>query len=231
MTRPRFVVEVAGPAGSGKSTVSRCLTERSQVIPASIWGLPRPLYAASAVRVLPDIGALVGAARWLPWEETEQLIRLDALGVFLNRLDPPPEGARDRSVVVLDEGPVFAFAWFRVLGHPCFRDSRRDAWWRRVLTHWAARLDAIVLLDGADRLLVERLRSRAKEHPLKQSSDQELYEFAAAYRRAFEWVIAGMTAGGGARQPKVIALESNGTPPEELAEQVLAACREPVHAD
>ena len=165
MARPRFVVEVAGPAGSGKSTVSRWLTQRSQVVAASIWGLPRPLYAASAVRVLPAIGALVGAARWLPWEETEQLIRLDA----------------------------------------------------------------IVLLDGADPLLVERLRSRAKAHPLKQSSDEELYEFAAAYRRAFEWVIAGMTAGG--RAPKVVALESNGAPPEELAEQVLAACQETVHAD
>ena len=231
MARPRFVVEVAGPAGSGKSTVSRWLTQRSQVVAASIWGLPRPLYAASAVRVLPAIGALVGAARWLPWEETEQLIRLDALDVFLSRLDYLPEPARSRSVVVLDEGPVFAFAWFRVLGHPCFRDGRRDAWWRRVLTHWAQRLDAIVLLDGADPLLVERLRSREKAHPFKQSSDQELYEFAAAYRRAFEWVIAGMTAGGGRRLPKVIALESNGAPPEELAERVLAACEETVHAD
>jgi len=149
--------------------------------------------------------------------------------VFLSRLDYLPEPARSRSVVVLDEGPVFAFAWFRVLGHPCFRDGRRDAWWRRVLTHWAQRLDAIVLLDGADPLLVERLRSRAKAHPLKQSSDEELYEFAAAYRRAFEWVIAGMTAGG--RAPKVVALESNGAPPEELAERVLAACEETVHAD
>jgi hypothetical protein len=231
VARPRFVVEVAGPAGAGKSTVSRLLTERSQAVAASIWGLPRPLYAASAVRMLPAIGALVGAARWLPWEETEQLIRLDALDVFLDRFDHLREPARSRSVVVLDEGPVFAFAWFRVLGHPCFRDGRRDAWWRRTLTHWAARLDAIVVLDGADPLLVERLRSRAKPHPLKQSSDQELYEFAAAYRGAFDWVIAGMTAGGGSRLPKVIALESNGAPPAELAERVLAACQETVHAE
>lgn len=223
MARPRFVLEVAGPAGAGKSTVSRLLTERSQVVATSIWGLPRRLYAASAVRVLPAIGALVGAARGLPWDEAEQFIRLDALDLFLRRLP-----ARDRSVVVLDEGPVFAFAWFRVLGHPCFRDGRRDAWWRRTLTHWAERLDAIVVLDGADPLLVERLRSRAKAHPLKQSSDQELYAFAAAYRRAFDWVIAGLTAGGG---PKVISLESNGAPPKELAERVLAACRDTVHAE
>ncbi len=220
----RFVVEVAGPAGVGKSTVSRLLKERAQVVTTSIWGLPRPLYAASAVRVLPAIGALVGAARWLPWEETEQLIRLDALDQFLRRV---PEG--DRSVVVLDEGPVFAFAWFRVLGHPCFRDGRRDAWWRGVLAHWAARLDVIVLLDGADPLLVDRLRSRHKDHPLKESSDQELHEFAAAYRCAYAWVIAGLTAGE--RAPKVISLESNGASPEELADRVLAACEETIHAD
>ncbi len=166
----RFVVEVAGPAGAGKTTVAQHLTARPQFVGASVWNLPRPLYAASAVRTTPAIAALIGATRWLPWEETEQLIRLDALDHFLRRL---PEG--DRSVVVLDEGPVFAFAWFRVLGHPCFRDGRRDAWWRAALAHWAARLDVIVLLDGADPLLVDRLRSRTKDHPLKSSSDQELY--------------------------------------------------------
>jgi len=220
----RFVVEVAGPAGAGKTTVAQHLTARPRFVPASVWNLPLPLYAASAVRTTPAIAALIGATRWLPWEETEQLIRLDALDQFLRRL---PEG--DRSVVVLDEGPVFAFAWFRVLGHPCFRDGRRDAWWRAALAHWAARLDVIVLLDGADRLLVDRLRSRTKDHPLKSSSDLELYAFAAAYRRQFEWVISGLTAQGGTG-PKVISLESNGAPPAELAARVLAACHETVDA-
>jgi hypothetical protein len=98
-----------------------------------------------------------------------------------------------------------------------------------VLAHWAARLDVIVLLDGADPLLVDRLRSRTKDHPLKSSSDQELYEFAAAYRREFEWVVSGLTAQGGTG-PKVISLESNGAPPEELAAQVLAACQETARA-
>jgi len=226
VSRPPFVVEVAGPAGSGKSTVASLLRERSQVVATSIWGLPRLLYAASAVRVLPDIGALVAAARGLPWEETEQLIRLDALDAFLRRL---PEPERRRRVVVLDEGPVFAFAWFRVLGHACFRDGRLDGWWRETLAHWAARLDVIVLLDGADPLLADRLRSRSKDHPLKNSSDQELYEFAAAYRREFEWVIAGLTAHG-RDGPRVVSLESNGAPPEDLVARVLTACQETVHA-
>jgi hypothetical protein len=177
------------------------------------------------VRVAPSVAALIGAARWLPWEETEQLIRLDALDLFLERLSG--NGADDKTVVLLDEGPVFAFAWFRVLGHPCFRDGRRNAWWRRVLAHWAARLDVIVLLDGADPLLVDRVRTRTKAHPLKHSPDQQLYEFAAAYRREYSWVLSGLTAHGG---PRVVTLQSNGTPPEELAERVLAACREAVHA-
>ena len=222
----RLVVEVAGPAGSGKTTMVQLLTTRAHVVGASVWNLPHSLYAASALRVLPEIGALVGAARWVPWEETEQLIRLDALDHYLRRV---PGNGRGPSVVVLDEGPVFAFAWFRVLGHPCFRNGRRDGWWRRVLAHWAARLDAIVLLDGADPLLVQRLRTRAKSHPLKHSSDRELYEFAAAYRDAFDWVIAGMTAAG--RAPRVVSLESNGAPPAELAERVLAACQDSVHVD
>jgi thymidylate kinase len=219
------VIEVAGPAGSGKSTVSSVLTSRAEVLGASVWNLPRSLYAASAVRVLPAIANLVGATRLLLHEEIGLLIRLEALDTFLRRL--PEESQR---VVVLDEGPVFAFAWFRVVGHACFRDGRRDAWWRDVLAHWATRLDTIVLLDGADALLVDRLRARRKDHPLKGSSDEELYAFAEAYRRAFDWVVAAMTADGG---PRVVTLESNGAPPEHIAERVLAACppQEPVHAD
>jgi len=192
VARSRFVVEVAGPAGSGKTTVTQLLSARPHVVSASVWRLPKPLYAASAVRALPAIGALVGASRWIPWEETEQLIRLEALDVFLSGLLERGNGHR---VVVLDEGPVFALAWFRVLGHACFRDGRCDGWWRRVLAHWAARLD----------------------------------EFAADYRHAFEWVIAGMTSGENA--PKIITLESNGTPPAELADRVLAACQETVRAE
>jgi RecA/RadA recombinase len=220
----RFVIEVAGPAGAGKTTVARQLAARPQFVGASVWDLPRLLYAASAVRISPAIAALIGATRWLPREETEQLIRLDALDQFLRHV---PDG--DGSVVVLDEGPVFAFAWFRVLGHPCFRDGRRDAWWRAALAHWAARLDVIVLLDGADPVLVDRLRSRAKDHPLKSSSDQELYDFAAAYRREFAWVIAGLTTNTEAG-PRVISIESNGAPPEELAARILAACQQTAHA-
>jgi hypothetical protein len=41
-------------------------------------------------------------------------------------------------------------------------------------------------------------------------------------------VLAGLTARGG---PKVVTLESNGAPPEDLAERVLAACLETVDAE
>jgi len=222
VVRRPVVIELAGPAGAGKTTVWERLTARPQVVGGSVWHLPRRLYAEAAARTLPAIGSLAGAIHWLPREETKQLIRLEALDLFLRRL---PEA--ERRVVLLDEGPVFAFAWFRVLGHPCFRNGRRDAWWRRALAHWAARLDVIVLLDASDRLLVHRLRSREKPHPLKGSSGRDISAFTAAYRRAFEWVIAGLTARGG---PRVVSLASDGAPPEELVERVLAACEETVHA-
>src|SRR6266700_2208743 len=86
VARSRFVLEVAGPAGSGKTTVTQLLTARPHIVSASVWNLPKPLYAASAVRALPAIGALIGASRWIPREETEQLIRLEALDVFLSGL-------------------------------------------------------------------------------------------------------------------------------------------------
>ena len=230
MPRP-MIVELVGPAGSGKTTVGEALTRRAGIARASVpvapyhscpsvWGLPRPLVAAAAIRTLPDVAALVRCASALPWEEMKMLIRLDALDQFLR-----PE--RNGALTVLDEGPVFALSWLRVWGDGCITNGRFDAWWQRTLDHWAERLHTIVLLDAADPLLAERIRVRAQPHRYKDESAGEISRFSAVFRRAFAWVLAGLASRGG---PRVVALPSDSMTPSELAEQILAVLQEAVHA-
>ena len=227
-----MIVELVGPAGAGKTTVGEVLTRRAGDGKArvrvtqyhacpSVWGLPRPLVTAGALRALPAMAALVRCARALPWEEMKMLIRLAALDQFLAR-----DG--DGALTVLAEGPVFALSWLRVGGHRCITDGRFDAWWHRALDHWASRLHAIVLLDAPDPLLAHRIHAREQPHRYKDRSEQEIYQFSTVFRSAFDWVLAGLAARGG---PRVVALASNGVTPGELATRILTALRETTHAD
>ncbi len=222
MTRRPVVVELAGPAGSGKSTLWQLLTARPRVVGAKLWELPRSLLAASALRTLPAMVAVVRRAGTLPWEDLKQVIRLDALRRSLRALR-----STDCELILVDEGVVFALSFLRVLGSTGFRDGRLDDWWRRTLDAWAPLLDGVVLLDAPDPLLVHRIRTRAKPHLYKDRSELEINEFSAAYRDAFEWVLAGLTARSGLR---VVPIQGNGAGPAAVAERLLAAFEEILHA-
>src|SRR6267142_2840828 len=118
-SRP-IVVELVGPAGVGKSALAERLLARHDVVRASVWNLPRALLLESGVRSLPQLVRLCIVTRALPREELKQIVRLNALRLFVRRR---VAGAR---VVVLDEGPVFALSWLRVFGHPRLQNKRAD---------------------------------------------------------------------------------------------------------
>ena len=48
-----MLVELVGPAGSGKSLLAERLRARGDVVRASVWNLPRGLIFESALRSLP----------------------------------------------------------------------------------------------------------------------------------------------------------------------------------
>src|SRR2546422_8214198 len=114
-----LIVELVGPAGVGKSALAQRLLARHDVMRASVWNLPWVLLLESAVRSLPLLLRLCVVTRALPREELKQIVRLNALRLFIGRR------VAGAAVVVLDEGPVFALSWLRVFGHPRDRKSTR----------------------------------------------------------------------------------------------------------
>lgn len=213
-----LVVELVGPAGVGKSAVAERLLTRPDVVRASLWNLPRKLLFASALRSLPTMLRLCATTRSVPREALKQVVRLDALRLFLQRR---LECAR---LVVLDEGPVFALSWMQVLGHPRLQNGRAEWWWRRTYAVWARVLDRLVVLDAPESVLTSRIRGREKPADVFAGmTDAQVLDLVMRYRPAFARVLDGLARAGG---PAPVALAAAQTSPGRLGDAVLGLLEE-----
>ena len=219
--RRPLVAELVGPAGTGKSALSQCLARRPGVMRASVWNLPRGWWLFNAVGSLPTLLALCARTRPLPWEELRQLVRLRTLRQVLER-----RPVQHVPLVVLDEGPVFALAWLRLFGRQRRRGDALAPWWQRALQEWAAALDIVVLVNAPDAVLLERIRAREKPHRVKHRTDAEIGAFLAAYRDAFDDVIADLTA---QHDVQVVTLDSDGEVIDRTVERLVDLLEEQVH--
>jgi hypothetical protein len=216
--RSPMIVELAGPAGAGKSTVGQMAVQAGAS--GTIWGLPKTTLLKNGIRLLPYFIPLWQSARSHLWDETTHMMRLRALQELLER-------ERDGKPVIFDEGPVFALARLRGFGHPVMRSLAADPWWQSTISCWAELIDVVVVLDAPDTLLAERIRARAIDHEVKLASDPEISVWMARFREALDWVLGELTKENG---PVVVRLETAALPPQELAQQVLETLDRGVYA-
>jgi hypothetical protein len=192
VSRPRaVVVELVGPAGAGKTTLARGVTAADATVRSglSLWGLPRRRLLRSTMALLPTMLRATVNRTPLRAGEMAQMIRLGAL-----RRVVQDEAAQHR-VILLDEGPVFALSWLDVFFS---RNGDRvpASWRRRVIAEWATLLDVVVFIDAADITLADRIRSRQKDHMVKDRPDAEIFGFSDGFRRAFDRAIGELAQVG-----------------------------------
>lgn len=196
VTRP-LVAELLGPAGVGKSTLLRLLGEHDARIHVgrNLWGLPRGRLLVNSVRLLSSSLAGSSPRDLPPWGSLAQAARVDTLHQLMVRPTPAPAG----HITLLDEGPVFALTWFLVFQHDSVRRGYLARWWHEAIERWAHILDVVVFLDAPDAVLAERIRTREKPHMVKECTEHEIARFLAAFRTAFDEVLARLTARDGVR--------------------------------
>jgi hypothetical protein len=212
--RPPQLVELAGPAGAGKSATRRALSARAQFRQGMIWGLPARSLVSNGLRLVPSFIPLWLAAHRPLWDESRHIVRLQTLRQALQSDGP------QRSAIIFDEGPVFALAWLRGFGHPVMRDTVSELWWDTVFEEWARVVDLVVVLDAPDELLARRIRGRPEDHEVKQLSDAEIARWMARFRQSLDWVLQRLGREGGVG---VLRLDTSTETPEQLAERTLAA--------
>jgi broad-specificity NMP kinase len=211
MRSPRLV-ELAGPAGVGKSTVVQALRDCTAAAPATIWGLPVAPLLGNGVQLLPTLAGFWWESRSLLWDESRHMVRLSTLYRRIHDAD-----SAAAPMLIFDEGPVFALAWLRGFGHESLRGDSSSHWWNRTLCQWAGAVDVVVVLDASDAHLAERIKSRPTWHEVKEASVPDIAIWMARFRTALEWVLAGLTAHGG---PNVVRISTDRYRPEHVVDQV-----------
>jgi hypothetical protein len=205
-----FLVELAGSAGAGKSTIFTALlrrdarVERVPVLGHTRWA---PLLVWHVLAVLVTLVRRRALGRQWSRDRILTMAYLQALPrVLASRAD------RAGRVVVFDQGPLF------FLTRPVLRDERLRPWWDRTFRRWTGLLDLVVLLDAPDPVLVERINMRPKHHRMKGNDDEAALAFVAEGRAAFEQALATCRPA-----PATLRFDTSRVAPDEVVEAIVAA--------
>jgi cytidylate kinase len=203
------VIEIAGPAGSGKSTLVSALADRRPVH----FGLKScdrtciPL-AISRLHLLSPAFILSELRRGrTPREPLQSMVYLE---FWLRQL--AGSEYQDSGPVLYDHGPFFRLATIAAFGPPA--STRFRNWWESMRETWSDTMTLVIWLDATDSVLLERIRQRNRGHPCEKMEDDEALAWLGRYRTAFD---SSLEIYRRRRPEDLIRFDTSSLSPEELA--------------
>ena len=215
-----LIVEIVGPAGAGKTTLSRILRRRNEkILEAADIELRKvghlPIFAGHAPLMLPVFLRRCRPSRWFTWDEIKAIVYLKAWPRVLRR-----QASNNDTVILLDQGPVFRLATLHAFGPDRLKSPGFDRWWDSMFKQWAFTLDVVIWLDAPATVLVERINARDKRHAVRGKSELEAHQFLTRYRMSYEQVLAQLRA---YREPTLLQFDTGHAPVEQIADEILAS--------
>jgi deoxyadenosine/deoxycytidine kinase len=212
------IVEIVGPAGAGKSSLCHALSDSTEE--SHLGNFPdvrsisnAPFFIWNGLQIFPALfGLRSHLSRKLNRREFAWLSILNGWPGILQR------ELKNNRVIFLDQGPVYLLTEVREFGPEYLRRQKTESLWRALYSRWANTLDMIVWLDAADSELTKRIRSREKEHPVKDESIETALEFLVCYRKAYERTISRLSV----THPKlkILRFDTSQNSPESIACQI-----------
>ena len=212
--RAPWVVEIVGPAGSGKTTVASrmCIRPGVRSVSSVSSAVSPARRLVAGFRAAPQTLRLIGRRRPTR-QQIAWLSRLVALETVTRHADA--------DVLVLDQGPLYTLSRLTAARPDC----AEDAWVTRRTERWAGLLDAVLLLDASDEILVERIRSRSKAHAVKDAVDGDALAAVARQRVELDRLVGAAERHG----LRVLRRRTDQLSADRIAEEATeAAGRSPV---
>ena len=219
--KPPLIVELVGPAGAGKTTLSRVMSQHGEKhrIAADLQLRTMehiPIFVRNIPFLLPVLLRRCRNSRWFTWDEIKAMVYLNGWHRVLRQ-----QVSNNGTVVFLDHGPVFKLATLLAFGPDKLRSQDFEKWWHSMFEQWASTLNMVIWLDAPDALLVERINTRSQRHAVKGKSEREAYEFLARYRTSYKQILAKLTAYRGLT---LLQFDTSQATIEQIADEVLVTC-------
>ena len=212
-------MELVGPAGAGKTTLSRTLSHRNPAIQiGSEIELQKlkyaPVFLRNAISLLPIFLRQLQYGKAFTWEEIKYLIYLKGWSKVLMQ-----EAKAGDAAILLDHGPVFKLATLHEFGPEKLMVNGSEKWWATIFKQWASTLDVVIWLDAPDSVLEKRINSRDQRHSVKGKTEVEVIHFLARYRASYEETLAKLKSDGG---PLLLQFDTSRTSIEQVADEILS---------
>lgn len=213
------LVEILGVAGSGKSSLTRALTDNPGWRRGDFIHTRKPEHLAHVLRALPRLLPMIADNIWRPprlsWADFKLLVYVSEWNRHFNR-SPGFQG----TVTVLDQGPLYALVRLRAQNRGISDRASFRTWWEAMVTRWVAELDSVVWLDAPDDVLLGRIHQRDQSHATKGGPDTTGREFVTRYRGLFHEVLDRIDAAGA---PPVLRFDTGARDTADLAAEVSRA--------
>lgn len=214
----RCVVEVLGPAGSGKTTFVRSLSESYSPVQdqlALLWTDKSRALGSILYELLPAYLWNYSTSRWFNVEELRRMSYVKAWHRLLTQ--PPPSAG---TITTLDHGPIFMLGMVQEFGPQLVRTRDFARWSESAIAAWSDSLDVVLWLDAPNDILVQRIGLRDHPHIVKGKPFREACDFLERCRLSFGRILSEIKALG---HLKVLHFDTSVFEPNDIVKEFLQA--------
>lgn len=221
---PRFIVELVGPAGGGKTSLTGALcashegTRFEQLRPPYFRQVTdMPFFVRHTLPLVPLIAREYSGHQGRGLNRTEIALMV-ILGGWSSVLTQ--QASNLNAIALLDQGPVSMMSYLRVHRPGLPTGKVTQEWWNAMFRRWADTLDLIIWLDASIPTLIERVVTRDDWHPIKTLPGQAAADLLTHYQAVYEQVIPALAAE--ASGPQVLRFDTETKSTDQLCAKVRA---------
>lgn len=209
------LIEIVGVAGAGKSTLTHSLERRYGWQIADFLHTRARAHWPYVAHSLPSVLGIVARSTTnrpaLSWDEVKLAVYVSEWNRFLRSNHHQP------GVLVLDQGPIFALACLLWGQKPVTRTAAFARWLGEMVDRWSVELDALVLLEAPDRVLLDRIDNREQRHDAKGRAERDALDLLDGHRAAYARLL-GLVAHRG--RPPVLRFDTSVRSATEVADEI-----------